>query len=319
MRISRLGCRRSRDRDRGGPVGTGGHLPGQPCAAGPRRKRLWAQRGRQLLWGPGGPHRAGVGTGIWGALAVPSLPVPVLFAVPRLVFTSSNLRAAPRGGDIGARGLLLGSTPRPLPAPRRLSVPTPRRAGGCSGVPSSCVSPGRAEGHVQGRWAVRLRSLTAVAMTPAAPMRQETHEPAPRPAQPRGSCPSGVPAPPAHGAGLSFLPPRGPRSRTLGVPLGFPKCSGFGLQSQGHLQRAQNQPEAEEQLPRAPRSSLARRLLARGAVCPSRGWAGTFGPGSVHSSVLGPSSPHPPASPSPRAACAHPGACSPAELGEVSA
>lgn len=134
MRISRLGCRRSRDRDRGGPVGTGGHLPGQPCAAGPRRKRLWAQRGRQLLWGPGGPHRAGVGTGIWGALAVLSLPVPVLFAVPRLVFTSSNLRAAPRGGDIGARGLLLGSTPRPLPAPRRLSVPTPRRAGGGWGL-----------------------------------------------------------------------------------------------------------------------------------------------------------------------------------------
>lgn len=50
MRISRLGCRRSRDRDRGGPVGTGGHLPGQPCAAGPHRKRLWSGRSPSC-WG----------------------------------------------------------------------------------------------------------------------------------------------------------------------------------------------------------------------------------------------------------------------------
>lgn len=245
-----------------------------------------------------------------------SLPSPGWFLQAQ---TCGQHRVA---GTSGREGCFWGARRVPSLHPEGFLCPPHARleeAGGCSGVPSSCVSPGRAEGHVRGRWAVRLRSLTAVAMTPAAPMRQETHEPAPRPARPRGSCPSGVPAPPAHGAGLSFLPPRGPRSRTLGVPLGFPKCSGFGLQSQGHLQRAQNQLEAEEQLPRAPRSSLARRLLARGAVCPSRGRAGTFGPGSVHSSVLGPSSPHPPAPPSPRAACAHPGACSPAELGEVSA
>lgn len=71
--------------------------------------------------------------------------------------------------------------------------------------------------------------------------------------------------------------------------MGFPKCFRFGLQSPGHLQRA------EEQLLRAPRSSLA-----RGTVCPRD--TGTFAPGSVHSSVLGPSSPHPPVPPSPKLA-----------------
>lgn len=174
----------------------------------------------------------------------------------------------------------------------------------CPGVPSSCVSPERAEGHVQGLWAVRLRSLTAVAMTPAAPMRQENHKPAPRPAWPpgqlpqRGSCSSG----------RRSWPPRGPRPHTPGVPLGFPKCFRFGLQSPGHLQRA------EEQLLQAPRSSLA-----QGTVCPRD--TGTFAPGSVHSSVLGPSSPPSSCAPLAKAcaACARPRACSPAELGEVSA
>lgn len=246
---------------------------------------------------------------------------PVLFAIPRLFFTSSNLRAAPRGGDIGAIGLFFGGRCIPSLHPKGFLC-APRTGGGwglfwgagaSATVPSAALPGGAQLLHEPG--ASRRARAGPLGRAPPLPDCCCNDPGGSNEAGKPRACPSPSPAPrgqlPQRGScssGRRSWPPRGPRPHTPGVPLGFPKCFRFGLQSPGHLQRA------EEQLLRAPRSSLA-----RGTVCPRD--TGTFAPGSVHSSVLGPSSPPSSCAPLAKAcaACARPGACSPAELGEVSA
>lgn len=191
-----------------------------------------------------------------------TLPVAVLLPCSQLHRVCPGLQAAPRGGYAGVIDAVEGQRV-PSPRPRSLCA-RPNRQGvegtgaqeqqrpstaappgsersqpwvlSCSGCCqqlhhalccSSACEHGAPKGHLLGSRAVHLCSLTAVAMTPSAPMRQENHTPphrapAPLPTELLPRCPPRA---------APSLVCGGSRSCTRRL-FGFPKHCSFRLHSQ---------------------------------------------------------------------------------------